>query len=149
MTAVSPLVFVIDDDESMRKGVKRLLNSADYETEVFQSASDFLSRPVHPGPSCVIVDVKMPGMDGIGFQKALNQRRREEQLVFITGHGDIPMCAQVMKAGAVDFLPKPFKPKQLLECVERALARSVDRAFAHRGTKRRAAFARLVNSTGV
>ena len=124
MTAVSPLVFVIDDDESMRKGVKRLLTSADYETEVFQSASDFLSRPVHPGPSCVIVDVKMPGMDGIGFQKALNQRRREEQLVFITGHGDIPMCAQVMKAGAVDFLPKPFKPKQLLDCVERALARS-------------------------
>ena len=124
MTAVSPLVFVIDDDESMRKGVKRLLNSADYETEVFQSASDFLSRPVHPGPSCVIVDVRMPGMDGIGFQKALIQRRREEQLVFITGHGDIPMCAQVMKAGAVDFLPKPFKPKQLLECVERALTRS-------------------------
>ena len=108
----------------MRKGVKRLLNSADYETEVFQSASDFLSRPVHPGPSCVIVDVRMPGMDGIGFQKALIQRRREEQLVFITGHGDIPMCAQVMKAGAVDFLPKPFKPKQLLECVERALTRS-------------------------
>jgi len=124
MTAVSPLIFVIDDDESMRKGVKRLLNSADYETEVFQSASDFLSRPVHPGPSCVIVDVRMPGMDGIGFQKALIQRRREEQLVFITGHGDIPMCAQVMKAGAVDFLPKPFKPKQLLECVERALTRS-------------------------
>ena len=125
MTAVSPLVFVIDDDESMRKGVKRLLNSADYETEVFPSASDFLSRPIHPGPSCVIVDVKMPGMDGIGFQKTLNQRRREEQLVFITGHGDISMCAQVMKAGAVDFLPKPFRPKQLLDCVERALARSL------------------------
>ena len=124
MTAVSPLVFVIDDDESMRKGVKRLLNSADYETEVFKSAADFLNRPVHPGPSCVIVDVKMPGMDGIGFQKALIQRRREEQLVFITGHGDIPMCAQVMKDGAVDFLPKPFKPKRLLECVERALTRS-------------------------
>jgi FixJ family two-component response regulator len=124
MSAVSPIVFVIDDDESIRKGVKRLLNSADYETEVFQSASAFLNRAVHPGPSCVIVDVKMPGMDGIGFQKTLIQRRREEQLVFITGHGDIPMCAQVMKDGAVDFLPKPFKPKQLLDCVERALARS-------------------------
>jgi FixJ family two-component response regulator len=124
MSAVSPLVFVIDDDESIRKGLKRLLSSADYEAEVFKSAPDFLNRPLHPGPSCVIVDVKMPGMDGIGFQKALIQRRREEQLVFITGHGDIPMCAQVMKAGAVDFLPKPFKPKQLLDCVERALARS-------------------------
>ena len=108
MTAVSPLVFVIDDDESMRKGVKRLLNSADYETEVFRSASDFLSRPVHPGPSCVIVDVRMPGMDGIGFQKALIQRRREEQLVFITGHGDIPMCAQGHEGWRSRFFAQAF-----------------------------------------
>jgi FixJ family two-component response regulator len=126
MTASSPLVFVIDDDESVRKGLKRLLSSADYESEVFKSAADFLARPPHSGPTCVIVDVKMPQLNGIEFQEALIQRRREEQLVFITGHGNIPMCAQVMKAGAVDFLPKPFKPRELLKCVERALARSTE-----------------------
>jgi len=117
-------VFVIDDDESVRKGLKRLLRSADYESEIFKSAADFLSRAPHPGPTCLIVDVQMPGLNGLEFQEALIQRRREEQLVFITGHGNIPMCAQVMKAGAVDFLPKPFKPRELLKCVDRALARS-------------------------
>jgi FixJ family two-component response regulator len=126
MISAEPLVFVIDDDESVRKGLKRLLYSADYESEVFKSASDFLARAPHPGPACVIVDVQMPELNGLEFQQALIQRRREEQLVFITGHGDIPMCAQVMKAGAVDFLPKPFKPRELLKCVERALARSVE-----------------------
>src|SRR6266850_6143363 len=118
------LVFVIDDDESVRRGLRRLLRSADYESEVFNGAADFLARPPHAGSTCVIVDVQMPGLNGLQFQEALIQRRREEQLVFITGHGNIPMCAQVMKAGAVDFLPKPFKPNELLKCVERALARS-------------------------
>src|SRR5437660_11750308 len=120
------LVFVIDDDESVRRGLRRLLRSADYESEVFKSASDFLGRPPHPGPACLIVDVQMPGLNGLEFQEALIQRRREEQLVFITGHGNIPMCAQVMKAGAVDFLPKPFKPRELLASVERALSRSAE-----------------------
>jgi FixJ family two-component response regulator len=120
----SSIVFVIDDDESVRKSVKRLLASADYVCEVFKLANDFLERPPHPGPSCVIVDVRMPGLNGIEFQEALIKRRREEQLIFITGHGDVPMCAQAMKAGAVDFLPKPFKSRELLKCVERALARS-------------------------
>lgn len=118
------MVFVIDDDSSVRKSLKRLLGSADYDTEVFASASDFLTRDPHPGSSCVIVDVKMPGLNGIEFQETLIQRRREEQLVFLTGHGNIPMCARAMKAGAVDFLPKPFKPHELLKCVERALDRS-------------------------
>lgn len=124
MSSQSPRVFVIDDDESVRKSLKRLLGSADYESEVFKSAADFLSREVHDGPTCLIVDVQMPGLNGLEFQNALIQCRREEQLVFITGHGNIPMCAQVMKAGAVDFLPKPFKPRELLKCVERALVRS-------------------------
>jgi len=139
MTAQSPLVFVIDDDESVRKGLKRLLRSVNYESEVFKSASDFLARPPHPGPACVIVDVQMPGVNGIDFQKALIQRRREEQLVFITGYGNIPMCAQVMKAGAVDFLPKPFKSRELLKCVEHALDRSTEqrRGAAERNEARR------------
>ncbi len=126
MTTSTAMVFVIDDDPSMRKSLQRLLDAAQYPTELFKSASEFLSRSTHPGPSCVVVDVRMPELNGIDFQKALLKGGREEQLVFITGHGDIPMCAQAMKAGAVDFLPKPFKPRQLLESVERALTRSAE-----------------------
>jgi RNA polymerase sigma factor (sigma-70 family) len=119
--------------------LKRFLRSANYENEVFKSASDFLAREPHPGPACVIVDVQMPGINGIDFQQALIQRHREEQLVFITGHGNIPMCAQVMKAGAVDFLPKPFKSQELLKCIEDALHRSVEqrRRAAERNETRR------------
>ena len=129
MIASSAMVFVIDDDTSVRKSLKRLLDGACYKVELFTSASEFLARSAHDGPSCVVVDVRMPELNGIDFQKALIAGGREEQLVFITGHGDIPMCAQAMKAGAVDFLPKPFKPKQLLESVERALTRSSEQLF--------------------
>ena len=125
MTSPKSIVFVIDDDEAVRKSLKRLLTSADYASEVLKSANDFLTRPAHPGPSCVIVDVRMPGLTGIEFQEALIKRNREEQLIFVTGHGDIPMCARAMKAGAVDFLPKPIKSRELLQSVERALTRSV------------------------
>jgi FixJ family two-component response regulator len=126
MTTPTALVFVIDDDRSVRKSLQRLLDAAQYKTELFNSASEFLSRSAHPGPSCVIIDVRMPGLTGIDLQKILIDSGREEQLVFITAHGDIPMCARAMKGGAVDFLPKPFKPKQLLESVERALSRSAE-----------------------
>jgi len=124
MTTPTALVFLIDDDASVRKGVSRLLRSAGYECETFASATDFLAREPHGGPTCLIVDVRMPGLNGMELQEVLMQRRREEQLVFITGHGDISMCSQAMKAGAVDFLPKPFGDDQLLECVARALSRS-------------------------
>ena len=126
MIPPNSFVFLVDDDASVRKGVSRLLRSAGYRSEVFESAPDFLARDQHTGPSCVIVDVRMPGLNGIELQKTLIKRRREEQLIFITGHGDISMCAQAMKAGAVDFLPKPFRADELLQCVQRALARSVD-----------------------
>jgi FixJ family two-component response regulator len=126
MMTSTATVFVIDDDQSMRKSLKRLLDAASYKVELFTSAPEFLSRSPHFGPSCVIVDVRMPELNGIDFQKALIEGGREEQLVFITGHGDVPMCAKAMKAGAVDFLPKPFKPKQLLESIERALTRSAE-----------------------
>ena len=126
MMSSTAMVFVIDDDQSMRKSLERLLGAASHKAELFKSASEFLSRAAHLGPSCVVVDVRMPGLNGIGLQNALIERGREEQLVFITGHGDIAMCAGAMKAGAVDFLPKPFKPKQLLESVERALTRSAE-----------------------
>src|SRR6266481_5375800 len=126
MIPSNSLVFLVDDDASVRKGVSRLLRSAGYRSEVFESASDFLARDQHTGPACVIVDVRMPGLNGIELQETLIQRRRDEQLIFITGHGDIPMCAQAMKAGAVDFLPKPFAEDELLQSVERALGRSAE-----------------------
>ena len=126
MTTAAAIVFVIDDDQSVRKSLRRLLDAANYKTELFNSASDFLQRSLHPGPSCIIIDVRMPGLTGMDRQKTLIESGREEQLIFRTAQGDIPRCAQEMKAGAVDFLPKPFKPKQLLESVERALSRSAE-----------------------
>ena len=137
MIPANSLVFLIDDDASVRKGVSRLLRSAGYKNESFGSASDFLAREQHPGPACVVVDVRMPGLNGMDLQNVLIQRRQEEQLVFITGHGNISMCAKAMKAGAVDFLPKPFRVAELLECVERALARSADQRQS--GTEKAAA----------
>src|SRR5881394_914245 len=141
MSPPNNLTFLIDDDASVRKGVARLLRSAGYESEIFKSASDFLTRAEHPGPSCVIVDVRMPGLNGMDLQETLIQRRREEQLIFITGHGDISMCAQAMKAGAVDFLPKPFRADDLLGCVERALIRSAEQR--RRSTEENTARSRL------
>src|SRR5881227_2221012 len=126
MSHPKSLVFAIDDDASVRKGLGRLLRSAGYKSEIFESASGFLARLSHSGPSCVIVDVQMPGINGMDLQETLIQRRREEQLIFITGHGDISMCAQAMKAGAADFLPKPFQDEELLQCVQRALTDSAE-----------------------
>jgi FixJ family two-component response regulator len=139
MTPPNSLVFVIDDDASVRKGLARLLRSAGYKSEVFESAADFLARPPHNGPSCLIVDVQMPHLTGIELQEDLIRRRREEQLVFITGHGDIPMSVAAMKAGAVDFLGKPFRDDELLQCVENALSRSAEqrRRTAERDGARR------------
>src|SRR5262249_5248148 len=105
MSTPTAMVFVIDDDESVRTSLKRLLDAAHYKAEAFKSASEFLSRSAYLGPSCVLVDVRMPGLNGVEFQKALIEQGRDEQLVFITAHGDIAMCAQAMKAGAIDFLP--------------------------------------------
>jgi RNA polymerase sigma factor (sigma-70 family) len=126
MNTPTALVFLVDDDVSVRKGVSRLLRSAGYKCETFASATDFLTREPHGGPTCLIVDVRMPGLNGMELHEVLMQRHREEQVVFITGHGDISMCSQAMKAGAVDFLPKPFGDGQLLECVARALSRSTE-----------------------
>lgn len=122
----SVLVFVIDDDASVRRSVVRWLESVGYKSEAFGSATDFLARSPHPGPCCAIVDVQMPGMDGVAFQEALINRRRNEQLIFLTGHGTVPVCARVMRAGAVDFLQKPFTSEKLSAVVERALARSTE-----------------------
>jgi len=123
MIPSNSLVFLIDDDASVRRGVSRLLRSAGYKNEAFRSASDFLAREQHSGPACLIVDVRMPELNGMDLQSVLVQRRREEQLVFITGHGDISMCAQAMKAGAVDFIEKPFEKEALLASLDQGFGR--------------------------
>ncbi|MGA7904984.1 MAG: response regulator [Terrimicrobiaceae bacterium] len=121
------LVFLVDDDPSVRKGLTRLLLSADCFVEVFSSAADFLAREPHTGPACLILDVRMPGLNGLDLQEMLTRQLRDEQIVFITGHADVPMSVHAMKAGAVDFLPKPFDNEALLRAVDNALARSAER----------------------
>jgi FixJ family two-component response regulator len=119
-------VFVVDDDRSVRTGLANLLESNDYTVETFASASEYLARGPHPGPTCLVLDVRLPGLDGLALQRQLTERGRLEQIVFITGHGDIPMGIQAMKRGAVDFLPKPFDDEALLSAVGQALARSAE-----------------------
>jgi two-component system response regulator FixJ len=118
------LVFVVDDEESIRRSLLRLFRSVHMAAESFGSAAAYLSRPAHDGPFCLVLDVRMPGIDGLELQQALADRKA--QIVFITGHGDVPTCAEAMKAGAVDFLTKPVDEEELLDAVGRALARSVD-----------------------
>jgi len=113
----------VDDDESVRRSLTRLCRSARLPVEAFSLAKDFLAKPLHHGPTCLILDVQMPGLDGLELQQTL--RDRGEQIVFLTGHGNIPMCAKAMKAGAVDFLTKPVDDEELLAAVGRGLKRSV------------------------
>ena len=127
MNPPGSLVLLVDDDPSVRRGLRRLLLSAGYSVEVFESAAEFLAREPHVGPSCLILDIRMPGLNGLDLQEALTRQSRDEQIVFITGHADVPMSVHAMKAGAVDFLPKPFDNEALLRAVEHALARSAER----------------------
>src|SRR5260221_13395602 len=108
---------------STRKAIGRLLESEDYSVELFTGAREFLAR-AHTGPLCVILDLNMPGLNGLELQEALVERGRAEQVIFITGGASVPTCVQAMKAGAVDYLPKPFRDEDLLYAVERALERS-------------------------
>ena len=137
MGAAHELVCVVDDDQSIRRGLCRLFKSAGYAAETFASAEDYLAREVFEGPICLILDVRMPGLNGLGLQQELEARGGWEQIVFITGHGDVPTCTQAMKNGAVDFLLKPFDDTQLIEAVARAFARAKE--FLHRRAERRAA----------
>jgi FixJ family two-component response regulator len=122
------LVCIVDDDESLRRSLARLFRSARLPNETFATARAYLERTPHDGPSCLVLDVCMPGLDGLVLQQTL--RDREAQIIFLTGHGDVPMCAEAMKAGAVDFLTKPVDDEQLLGAVDRALIRSVEARHA-------------------
>jgi FixJ family two-component response regulator len=123
------LVCVVDDDAAVRRCLERLIRSANFQVETFGSAAEYLGRGLHPGPVCLVLDLRMPGTDGFDLQQALSGR--PEQIVFLTGHGDVPMCASAMKAGAVDFLTKPVDDETLLNAVSRALARARELGIAH------------------
>lgn len=125
MTATAPVVFVVDDDPSIRKSLTRVMTSAGYAVEVFASAKDFLARERFAGPCCLILDVRMPGLTGLDLQKTLAGDGHRMPIVFITGHGDISMSVKAMKDGAADFLTKPFDVEQLLEAVDRAVTKDV------------------------
>jgi FixJ family two-component response regulator len=123
-------VFLIDDDPSVRRALARLIKSAGYQVQTFVSAREFLDRmPDAARPACLVLDVRMPGLSGIDLQRELRLTNPILPIIFITGHGDIPMSVKAMKDGAVDFLPKPVKDEDLLRAIEQALARAVhDRA---------------------
>ena len=119
-----PIVYVVDDDTSFRKSVSRLLRTAGFGVEALASAKEFLEHPIVDRPSCLVLDVRMPGPSGIDLQAALQEARRDLPIVFMTGHGDVSTSVRAMKGGAVDFLEKPFRAAELLACVQRGLARS-------------------------
>lgn len=123
--AESPTVFVVDDDEPLREALATLLASAGWHVELFATAHDFLSRETSADvPSCLILDVNLPGLDGLGLQERLARTRDEIPIIFVTGHGSIPMAVRAMKAGALEVLPKPFDGEQLLAAVGHAIDRS-------------------------
>jgi FixJ family two-component response regulator len=126
-------VFIVDDDASVRRALTRLIKSAGYEVQAFASARDFLEHGTAgcDGPACLVLDVRMPGLSGLDLQQELEAANALLPIIFITGHGDIPMSVKAMKHGAVDFLPKPVKDKVLLSAIEQALDRAVRERSAH------------------
>lgn len=121
-----PNIFVVDDDPSIRKALGRLLRSTGYHVETFVSAEEFLQTASDcPGPACLILDVKMPGLNGLDLQDQLKQMDYVMPIVFITGHGDIPMSVKAVKTGAIDFLTKPFDEEDLLRAVQEALKKDM------------------------
>jgi FixJ family two-component response regulator len=118
-----PTVFVIDDDAGIRASIQGLLKSADLRSESFESAEQFLQRKPPDSPSCLILDVSLPGMNGLDFQQQLRNAGLQIPIIFVTGHGDIPMSVKAMKSGAAEFLTKPLKRHVLLDAIQQALAR--------------------------
>ena len=119
-------MLVIDDDPDLRASVGRLLRSVGMDVQLFASISDFLKSDPPDGPTCLVLDVRLPGQSGLDFQRELVAANRELPIIFITGHGDIPMSVQAMKGGAIEFLTKPFRDQDLLDAIQLGLSR--DRA---------------------
>jgi CheY-like chemotaxis protein len=127
MTGIQPVVFVVDDDASVREALKDLLTSVGLQVELFGSAQEFLRSKRMDAPSCLVLDVRLPGVSGLDFQQELLKANVHIPIVFITGHGDIPMSVRAMKAGAVEFLTKPFRDQDLIDAIQHALDRDRNR----------------------
>jgi len=127
MTEADSIVYVIDDDESLREALRSLIRSVGLRVETFASAQEFLRADRPDVPACLILDVRMPGLSGLDLQRDLSAEQIHLPIIFITGHGDIPMSVRAMKAGAVEFLTKPFRDQDLLDAINQALER--DRSF--------------------
>ena len=119
-----PIVFVVDDDVSVRESLDLLIKFAGWQSETFASAVDFLARPRTTTPSCLVLDVSLPDLDGLELQKLIASERTDMPIIFITGHGDVPMTVRAMKGGAVEFLTKPFDDEVLLSAIRHAIKRS-------------------------
>jgi FixJ family two-component response regulator len=124
MTDPAAVVFVVDDDESIRESLELLIRSEGWSPEIFASAPEFLASPRPSVPSCLVLDVSMPGLSGLQLQKRVANDRADMPIIFITGYGDIPMTVEAMKAGAVEFLTKPFTDEALLAAIRQAIERS-------------------------
>src|ERR1700732_1972053 len=124
MSHATPIVFVVDDDISVRESLELLIRSAGWEPETFESAQEFLSRPRVSVPSCLVLDVGLPGLNGLELQERVALDRTDMPIMFITGYGDVPTTVQAMKAGAVEFLTKPYRDDVLLSAIRQALERS-------------------------
>lgn len=130
MTQANPIVHVVDDDDSMRRAVMRLLRAAGLEARGYASAGELLLTGIPEGPGCLVLDVQMPGPSGLELQQALVKEATPLPIVFLSGHGDIPMSVRAMKAGAVDFLTKPIRSETLLKAVNAALLRDAQNRAA-------------------
>jgi FixJ family two-component response regulator len=131
MTTEGPIVFVVDDDPSMRPAMESLIRSIGLRVKSFASAHDFLHYERPDAPACLVLDVRLPGLSGLDLQKELTAAGNPIPIIFITGHGDIPMSVQAMKSGAIDFLPKPFRDQQLLDAIQSALQKDATARTEH------------------
>ena len=123
MTEPASIVFVVDDDPSVRRAIKRLVESVGLHVELFESATEFINSSHPDVASCLVLDIRLPGISGLDFQRELVQAKRDIPMIFITAHGDIPMTVRAMKAGAVEFLTKPFRDQDLLDAIQVGLER--------------------------
>src|SRR6201990_2993247 len=124
MPQTAPIVFVVDDDISVRESLVLLIRCEGWEPETFGSAQEFLERPRALTPSCLILDVSLPGVSGLDLQRSIASERKDMPIIFITGHGDVPMTVKAMKAGAIEFLTKPFDDETLLNAIRHCIERS-------------------------
>jgi FixJ family two-component response regulator len=145
MSPASPVIFVVDDDVSVRESLDLLIRHEGLAVETFTSAQEFLARPRVSVPSCLILDISLPDLNGLELQKRIAQDRHDMPIIFITGHGDIPMTVQAMKAGAVEFLTKPFGEEALLNAIRNAIERS--KVLLDRDTEIRELKSRYVHLT--